>query len=77
MALADLPGCQSALKLATYRGGHLVQRYRAVNALQMSEIMIGGIKKALSVWLQATLAFHRHIGEGTRESGGLLAKALD
>jgi hypothetical protein len=39
--------------------------------------MIGGIVKALAVWLQAALAFHRHIGERTRERGRLLAKALD
>ena len=43
----------------------------------MLEIIGGGIVKALPVFLQAVLAFHRHIGEGTRESHGLLAKALD
>src|SRR6185369_4311352 len=77
MALADFPGCHSAFKLAPYCGGHLAQRHRAVNAFQMSEIMIDGIVKALAVFLQATLAFHRHIGEDARESRGLLAKALD
>jgi hypothetical protein len=77
MALAYFPGCQSAFKLSAYRGGYLAQRYRAINALQMSKIMGGGIVKALAVWLQPALAFHRHIGEGTRERGGLLAKALD
>jgi hypothetical protein len=77
MALADFPGSRSAFEFFAYRGGHLAQRYRALNALQMSEIMIGGIVKALAVFLQPTLAFHRHIGEGTRESRGLLAKALD
>src|ERR1700730_7613713 len=77
MALADCPGCHSAIKLAAYRGGHLAQRYRASNALQMSEVMIGGIVKALAVWLQAALAFHRHIGEGARQSRGLVTKALD
>jgi hypothetical protein len=77
MALTDFPGGQSAFKLAAYRGGHLVQRYRAVNALQMSQVMSGGILKALAVFLQAALAFHRHICQGTRESRGLLAKALD
>src|SRR3984893_2556334 len=77
MALTDFPGCQSTFKLAAYRGGYLAQRYRTVNAFQMSKIMGGGIVKALPVWLQAALAFHRHIGEDTRESRGLLAKALD
>jgi hypothetical protein len=77
MTLADFPGCQSALKLSAYRGGYLAQGYRAVNALQVSEVMLGGIVKALAVSLQTTLAFHRHIGEDTRESRGLLAKALD
>jgi len=77
MALAYFPGCQSAFKLSAYRGGYLAQRYRAINALQMSKIMGGGIVKALAVFLQATLAFHRHIGQGARESRGLLAKALD
>jgi hypothetical protein len=33
----------------------------------MSEIVSGGIVKALAVFLQAALAFHRHIGEGARE----------
>ena len=77
MALADFPGCQPAFKLSAYRRGYLAQRYRAVNALQMAKVMGGGIAKALAVRLQAALAFHRHIGEGTRESRGLLAKALD
>ena len=45
--------------------------------LQMSEIVGRGIVKALPVRLQAALAFHRHIGEHTRERGGLLAKALN
>ena len=77
MALADLPGCQSTFKLAAYRGGHLGQGYRAIDAFQVSDVMSGGIVKALPVWLQPTLAFHRHIGEDARESRGLVAKALD
>ena len=43
----------------------------------MSEVMGGGIVEALAVFLQSALAFHSHIGENTRESRGLLAKALD
>jgi hypothetical protein len=77
MTLADFPGCQSSFKLSAYRGSHLDQLCRAVSACQMSKVMSGGIVKALAVWLQAALAFHRHIGEDTRESRGLLAKALD
>jgi hypothetical protein len=77
MALADLPGCQSTFKLAAYCGGLLVQRCRAVNALQMSQIVSRGIVQALAVFLQTALAFHRHIGQGPRESRGLLAKELD
>jgi hypothetical protein len=43
----------------------------------MSEIMSGGIVKGFPYGFPAALAFHRHIGQGTRERGGLLAKALD
>jgi hypothetical protein len=39
--------------------------------------MSGGIVKALAVSLQAALAFHRHTRQDTRQSNGLLAKALD
>jgi len=77
MALADFPGCHSTFKLSAYRGGHLTQWYRAINAFQISEIMSGGIVKALAVSLQAALAFHRHTRQDTRQSSGLLAKALD
>jgi hypothetical protein len=77
MSLADFAGYQPAFKLATHPGGHLADRYRAVNAFQMSEVVSGGIVKAFAVFLEAALAFHRHISEGTRESRGLLAKALD
>ena len=37
----------------------------------VSKVMVGGILKALAVFLQAALAFHRHIGEDTRQSSGL------
>jgi hypothetical protein len=47
MALADFPRCQSTFKLAAYHVGYPAQWYRAVNALQMSKIMGGGIVKAL------------------------------